>query len=194
MTVSPDSENRRPAAVLLLVYPRAGRYYTVFTKRTDRVGTHKGEVSLPGGGWEPGDRSLVDTALRETWEEVGVEPASVSVLAELEPVQTRGSNYLITPYVGLTGTTPVWVAHDREVAAVIELPVSEIDHPDVIRVEPMLIRGETRLVTYFVYDGHTIWGATAQILRVFHQRLRDDTLLLPDGRPLRELVLPAIAK
>ena len=58
----------------------------------------------------------------------------------------------------------------------------------------MLIRGETRLVTYFVYDGHTIWGATARILRVFYERLTNGGLLLPDGRPLRDLVLPAVAR
>lgn len=184
------SANRRPAAVLLLVYPRAGEYFTVFTKRSHRVGTHKGEVSLPGGGREAADPTLGHTALRETHEELGVDPSGVTLLKELEQVWTLGSNYLISPFVGYSPETPTFDVQVEEVDVVIEIPIAQIGHPDVSRTEPFLIRGEWRMVSYYMYEGHRIWGATAKILQTFYEELTSGQIVLPDGRPLQQLVLP----
>ena len=90
-----------PAAVILPLYQKDGEYHILFTKRTEHLEYHKGQVCFPGGGCDEQDKSLVDTALRETFEEIGVRPLDVEILGQLDNMGTVSSSFLITPFVGL---------------------------------------------------------------------------------------------
>jgi 8-oxo-dGTP pyrophosphatase MutT (NUDIX family) len=157
-----DVHGGKDAAVLApLFVDGAGDLHAVFTRRRHDLRRHPGEISFPGGRRDPGER-LVETALREAHEEIGLPPALVDVVGALEPTPTFVTNYAIYPFVGLIEPGFEWVVADREVAEVLELPLSAI----------AAARGERRLVrkgipfrtpTYEV-GGAMIWGATARIL------------------------------
>ena len=88
------------SAVLLPVYQKQGQYHILFTQRTDNVRDHKGQISFPGGAYEEEDGTLINTALREASEEIGLSPGDVEVLGELDDMATIGSGYIISPFVG----------------------------------------------------------------------------------------------
>jgi 8-oxo-dGTP pyrophosphatase MutT (NUDIX family) len=154
----------RPAAVLLpLVEARAP--WIVFTKRTDELPRHPGEISFPGGMRHAEDPDLLATALRETNEELGISPDAVDVLGALSPLQTFTSGTAIVPFVGRLEADPVFSANPAEIAEVLEFPVARL-----LEVEkPMAWHrdGETFWGHVYELDGHTVWGATARILNEF---------------------------
>lgn len=160
-------ENRatRSSAVLLLLFDRDGETYMVLTRRTETVGTHKGQISLPGGMREASDESLLHTALRETHEELGISPHLVDVILQLPDVDTVVSNFTITPFVARLSAPPSYMAAVDEVAEVLEVPMSVLLNPDVYREEEWPEASVRRYV--FRYGDHVIWGATARILREF---------------------------
>jgi 8-oxo-dGTP pyrophosphatase MutT (NUDIX family) len=158
----------RPAAALVLVYPgRNGEAYIVLTERVEYGDHHhSGEVSLPGGKADPGDADAVATALREAAEEVGLDPdaAGVEVVGRLDALWIPPSNFLVTPIVALAARRPVFVADPREVAAILEAPVTAF-LPDVV---PVIVdpdpRGRPLRYGAYVVEGRIVWGATAAIL------------------------------
>ncbi len=154
-----------PAAVLLLLYPKAGGYRILLNKRSDSVEEHKGEIALPGGRWDEGDSDLLDTALRETYEEMGVLPSDVQVLGGLDDVATI-SKYAVRTFVG-TIPAPYPFAPNEEVAEVIEASVSCLLAPGSCRGDAWVAEGRIRHRPAFGYRGHLIYGATAQILGRF---------------------------
>jgi 8-oxo-dGTP pyrophosphatase MutT (NUDIX family) len=157
------------SAVLVPLYPGAGgRVHAVFTRRRDDLRRHPGEISFPGGRRDEGE-ALMDTALREAHEEIGLARAAVDVLGALAPVATFVTNYAIYPFVGLLEAPPAWVVADTEVAEVLELALDDVRAG----------HGERRLVrkgipfrtdTYEV-GPHLIWGATARIVADLLRRL-----------------------
>ena len=135
--------------------------HVVLTKRRDDLRRHAGEISFPGGRREPGER-LVDTALREAHEEVGLPPDRVKVVGALPPTPTFVTNYAIYPFVGLIEPGFEWVLADTEVAEVLELPLRAVAAAEGER--RLVRRGiPFRTTTYLVGD-HLIWGATARIV------------------------------
>jgi 8-oxo-dGTP pyrophosphatase MutT (NUDIX family) len=170
--VQPPSEGRRPAAVLvpLVDGPEPS---IVFTKRTEDLSRHPGEISFPGGLSHDEDPDLLATALRETEEELGLSPDLVDVLGSLEPLQTFTSGFTIMPFVGAIEADPVFTANPAEIAEVLEAPVAKL-----LEIEaPMSWSRNGRTWWGYVYelDGHTIWGATARILHDFLQHLREES-------------------
>lgn len=166
MVVPVPTGRERPAAVLLLLYERAGEPVTLLTRRSQHVGGHKGEISLPGGSPEPGDESLYATALRECWEEIGVPPEAVTLVGVLEPVLTVISNFAITPFVARLAR-PAFTPNPREVDELIELPLRRLTEPGALREELWERDGVPRTVYFYAHGEHVIWGATARILRQF---------------------------
>ena len=159
---APSGRPWRRAAVLFLLYERDGVIYTCFTQRTATVATHRGQISLPGGAYEPRDGTLVRTALRETFEEVGIQPEAVEVLAELEPEYVAVSGFLVTPVIGRLAESPTFRPDPREVERVIEVPVATLLDPASVRIED---RGTyVRQSPVYRHGEHEIWGATARIL------------------------------
>jgi 8-oxo-dGTP pyrophosphatase MutT (NUDIX family) len=151
------------AAVLLPIVDR-GEPMILFTKRTDRVGSHKGQISFPGGVVEPTDQTMLDAALRECEEEIGMPRASVEPLGALDDTETVATSFVITPFVGLIRQPVAWQPDGEETERVIEVPYAALVEEGSFRVEMVERDGVTRPVYYFDYEGDTIWGATARIL------------------------------
>jgi 8-oxo-dGTP pyrophosphatase MutT (NUDIX family) len=164
----------RAAATLLLLYPDHDGELTVpLTVRHADLRSHAGEVSLPGGAVEPGDPDRAAAALREAHEEVGVEPASVRLLGNLDEVWIPVSNYQVRPFVGAMSARPRLIPQAQEVAAVMELPVRRLLAPDAVDEEEIDIRGYRLRAAVYRYGGERIWGATARTLAMFAQVVRD---------------------
>ena len=165
---------RRESAVLLLLYPHAGDDCVVFQVRTELVAHHRGEISLPGGSRDPGDPSLVHTALRETDEEIGVAPDAVEVLGRLDDTVTRASNYRITPFVGAVVADAGAVATaraTREVTELLYVPVEHLLAPDSRAWKVVDGDGVPVPTPAFRFEEHLIWGATARIVTQFVELL-----------------------
>ena len=151
------------AAVLAPVIERDGVAHLLFTKRADHLGEHPGQMAFPGGGREPGDGTLYDTAVREADEEIGLRREEVELVGRLDDIRTV-TRYAVTPFVARVPDR-AYVPDDREVAEIAVLPVPALadlanyeserrDHPHY---------GEVR-IHFFHVDGYTVWGATARIL------------------------------
>jgi len=161
----------RPGAVLVLLYPRDGELYLPLTRRTDRVATHKGQISLPGGAQEPEDASLWETALREANEEIAVDPAAVRYIGALSPLLIPASNFNVHPFVGYIDEAPAFRPDPTEVAELIQLPLRGILEPSVKAHETCTLRGRQVEVSFYRYQQHVVWGATAMILSEFEALL-----------------------
>lgn len=164
--VRSEREHRvgRGAAVLAAVYEHEGEAFVVLTRRSAALRVHGGEVSFPGGGQDAGE-DLPDTARREAWEEVGLDPASVEIIGELDHLSTITSDSFIVPYVALLPARPTLVASPDEVAAVLHVPLAELLDPAVYREERWHLFGTDRPIYFFELVGDTVWGATAAMLR-----------------------------
>ncbi len=157
----------RPAAVLLLIYDRADEAHLLLTKRADHLPSHPGQISLPGGGHEPHDADLAQTALRETEEEVGIRREQVRLIGRLDDVNTMATGFIIRPYVAVADSAPTPRPADAEVARIIEVPVAE-----VLRVDAGLPADAGIALMRYPLDGEDVWGATARILRTFSEVAR----------------------
>jgi 8-oxo-dGTP pyrophosphatase MutT (NUDIX family) len=151
------------AAVLLPIVDR-GEPMILFTKRTDRVGHHKGQISFPGGVVDPTDASLLDAALRECEEEIALPRAAVEPLGALDDTETVATSFVITPFVGLVRQPVAWQPDGEEIERVIEVPFAALVADGSFRIEMVIRNGIEHAVYYFDYQGDTIWGATARIL------------------------------
>jgi 8-oxo-dGTP pyrophosphatase MutT (NUDIX family) len=157
------------AGVMVLVYDKESAPHILLNKRSQYVEKHKGEIAFPGGAREKSDSTILDTALRETWEEMGISPDDVTVLGELDDIVTI-SDFVVTPYVG-TIPTGYDFSPNIEVAEVIEVPVAALLDTAHLRDDVRIVDGSTRRRATYAYDGHLIWGATAMILEGFVQIL-----------------------
>jgi len=157
--------SRTSAAVLVPIYYKQGQYYILLIKRTEWVEKHKGEISFPGGARNESDRTLLDTALRESAEEIGLAPDRVEVLGELDDEISVKTNYVITPFVGLIPWPYQFKVDGVETEELIEVPISVLQDSGYSRQE---LREGKPVTTYFYnYQGRIIWGATARILNKF---------------------------
>jgi 8-oxo-dGTP pyrophosphatase MutT (NUDIX family) len=162
-----DAPDAKVAAVLLLLYHQEGEDRILLTVRTDTVEHHKGQISFPGGAVHDADADLSVTALRETWEEVGVRPEDVDVIGRLDGMVTT-SNFLVAPYVGVLKTTPYeYLPSELEVAEVIEPPLAELLAEGTLVWEERELQGQVRLLPAYHWNGYRIWGATARMLQEF---------------------------
>jgi len=152
------------SAVLMLLYPYKNTIYTVFMQRPDEIGLHSGQISFPGGKVEDIDKSLIDTAIRETHEEIGVNPTEVVSICQLTDLYIPVSNFVVTPVVAYIKQRPVFVPNAREVKFVIEAPLSELLLPETKKMKRFTQREFEFDAPVFNINGHIIWGATAMML------------------------------
>jgi 8-oxo-dGTP pyrophosphatase MutT (NUDIX family) len=164
-----DVSGGTDAAVLVALYLERGELRAVLTERREDLRRHGGEISFPGGRHDPTDADLLCTALREAHEEIGLPPEAVDVIGALQPTPTIATGYAIYPFVGLIEPGQEWKLSPREVADVLELPLSEVLAGYGRR--RLIRRGlPIRTDTYVVQD-KLIWGATARILADLFDRI-----------------------
>lgn len=155
------------AAVLVLIYEHHGQHYVVLQKRSEHVKDHKGQVSFPGGGMDPGDPDLVFTAIRETHEEIGVHPDDMEIIGQLDDIVTI-SNFRVTPYVAWLARYPYeWRFSDPEVAYLLEVPLDHLLDPSTLIPDRRVIRGREVVLPSYQFGDDLIWGATARMLTNF---------------------------
>lgn len=154
------------AAVLIPLLYKEGEWHVLVTQRAQTVEHHKGQISFPGGACEGQDADLLATALRETFEEVGVPPEAVEVLGVLDDFPTV-TNFIVTPFVGVIPYPFTYRPNRYEVESVVEVPLFFLRDPAHLRVEQRERGGHVFDVLFWDYGPYTIWGATAQILKEF---------------------------
>jgi 8-oxo-dGTP pyrophosphatase MutT (NUDIX family) len=163
------------AAVLIPVLASAPEPRLVFTRRTDTLTRHPGEISFPGGIADPGEDPAA-AVLREAEEELGLSPSDVELLGALEAVHTRVTQILIVPFVGMLWADPRFTPNPAEIAEVLEFPLSALAS---VGAEREFEWEGTSFQTYvYDMDGHVIWGATARILWSFIDLLQ--TTVIPE--------------
>jgi 8-oxo-dGTP pyrophosphatase MutT (NUDIX family) len=170
----------REAAVLVPLTLLKGVATIIFTRRPEGLRRHGGQISFPGGVRDPGDVTPLHAALRELQEEVGVPPERVEVLGMLDEIPTI-TEFRVLPFVGRLPPDTVLAPDPGEIAEVLEVPLSALLEPSRQRVEKRFLLGAERDIYFFEYGGHTIWGATARILR----NLLDQAAGLPAWKGLR---------
>jgi 8-oxo-dGTP pyrophosphatase MutT (NUDIX family) len=155
----------RKGGVLALFYPCNGNICLVFIKRTEYPGVHSGQVSFPGGGLEDVDKSMVETALREAEEEIGVDRKSVIPVGILTELFIPPSNFLVTPVVGYTHEKPDFRPDPDEVDRILEVSLDDLLKDGTVQEQEITIFPAIKLrVPCFYVEGEVIWGATAMIL------------------------------
>jgi len=159
--------NRVPSAVLVPIYCKQGEYYILFTKRTGKVKAHKGQISFPGGAYQDGDRALVDTALRECAEEIGLTADKIEVLGELDDNITLSTDYVISPFVAIIPWPHSLKVNQQEIEEIIEVPISALLDKNSLRQGTEIVDGKAVTIYFYHYQGKVIWGATARILNQF---------------------------
>lgn len=159
-----DSSNATLSSVLILIYKDENVLKTVFILRQTYDGVHSGQVSFPGGRLEEKDKSLTETALRESQEEVNIDPKKVQILGTLSEMYIPPSNYLVLPVVGYQDSRPDFIPEKSEVADIIEADFNFLFDNALIKETLLDVRGYKIQAPYFDVDGHIIWGATAMIL------------------------------
>lgn len=162
----------KDAGVLLLLYSHGGGLHIALTRRCDHLADHAGQISFPGGLREPEDHSLVDTALREAREELGLDPDALELLGPLTPVEIPVSGYRIHPWVAYSPRRPAFRPDPCEVAELLEVPLALLLDPATLARETWVIRGFETDVPFFLVYGHKVWGATAAVLGEFIAMLR----------------------
>jgi len=162
-----QTEGLTRAAVLIPMYHKAGEWYLVLTKRTETMEYHKGQISFPGGAHYEEDASPKDTALRESWEEIGLAPADVEILGELDDTATYVTRFLISPFVGVIPYPYDFKANPEEVEEVISAPLDVLLDKRNFREEMQQIDGQFVSQYFYRYGDKVIWGATARMLKQF---------------------------
>jgi 8-oxo-dGTP pyrophosphatase MutT (NUDIX family) len=163
----------RTAAALLLLYPREGGVAVPLTVRGHGLARHAGQISLPGGASDPGE-TIVQAALREASEEIGIDPSSVRVLGELTPVHVLVSGFTLHPIVGVTETPPDFIAAPGEVEEILEISLDDLRDASRIRRGVRIREGLAIEYPYFDLVGHQVWGATAMVLGEFICLLQEE--------------------
>ncbi len=164
-TSNPSGKEPKCAAVLIPLTWFGNEWHLLYTRRTDKVETHKGQVSFPGGACDPGEETPEQTALREAQEEVGIRPQDVRLLGKLAPMLTVTS-FRVTPVVGVVPWPYAFRVENAEVARVFTLPLAWLaDRQN--RWEFKLPGREYGLIVYHPYDGELLWGATAMMTDTF---------------------------
>lgn len=172
--ITPSLNGYRPAAVLVPFLKIQDEWRLLFTRRTMTVNSHKGQVSFPGGSSEGCDHSPEETALRESYEEIGLRPQDVTILGRM-PSMATVSKFLITPVLGLINWPYPFTTSSDEVSRIFTIPLEWLADPDNreerLRIHPSGI--EEQVIYYKQYDGEMLWGISARItvnlLKVLNQ-------------------------
>jgi 8-oxo-dGTP pyrophosphatase MutT (NUDIX family) len=168
-------ENLKSSAVLIPLFYNEGRCHVLLAKRSEEVDFHKGQVCFPGGGPEPRDSNLLQTALREAEEEIGLKAEDVEILGELDDNPTYTSGYVISPFVAFIPYPYPFKLNHKEVEEIFSVPLLALMDEAIFRQDYYTMPDRSWPGYAYEYEGHIIWGATARILRQFTELLRCET-------------------
>ena len=152
-----------PAGVLIPLIQRSSGLTVLLTQRSAELKHHAGQISFPGGRMEADDRDIAHTALRETWEEVGIEPAQVTIIGYLPPMPTI-TGYAVTPSIGLVEEQHRLVLDSNEVESTFEVPLAFLMDGSNMQQSEREYQGQRFPVVEFRFEDYRIWGATAQMI------------------------------
>jgi 8-oxo-dGTP pyrophosphatase MutT (NUDIX family) len=165
-----QKKNYRPeqtrAAVLIPVVTQSAEPELLLTQRTDLVEHHKSQIAFPGGVVDPEDKTIIDTALRETEEELGIPSGMIEVIGTIDEVSSP-SRFLITPVVGIMTAIPLLRLNQNEVESAFTVPLSFFTDEANMRIEYREVEGKKREVYFYKFGDKIIWGVTAYIIRIF---------------------------
>ena len=166
--------NYKEAGVLLLVYKKNNQAHLVFIERTNYGGVHSAQIAFPGGKKEDIDNNLLDTALRETFEEIGVSIKSIVTIKEMSKVYIPPSNFLVSPYLAFSNTPINFILQKDEVQSIIEISLDEILNDKNKHYSIMNTSYANNIeVPVFQFNKFKIWGATAMMLSQFKDILTE---------------------
>jgi 8-oxo-dGTP pyrophosphatase MutT (NUDIX family) len=163
----PEGLEAMESSVMILLFPYGIKHEVsiVLIRRPQYNGVHSGQIALPGGRFEPGDEDPATTALRETYEEVGIEPKEIRIIGKLSELYIPPSNYNVHPFVGYLNYSPCFYKDDDEVEEIIVIRLSDIINDAAILTKEFKVSsGLVIEAPCFVVDGYEIWGATAMML------------------------------
>lgn len=161
-------------AVMIVLYPDAGKIYFPLMQRPPYQGIHGGQVSLPGGKREETDSSLIETAIRETFEEMGVKIADHEVIGSLSDLNVTASNFIVKPIISILDSKPDFVRDPREVEQIFKAEIQHLIHPRTLQETELTVAREIRLkAPFFNIEDKVVWGATAMILSEFVEILKE---------------------
>lgn len=153
------------SAVLVPIFCKDGEYHILFTQRSEQVPQHKGQVSFPGGAKTTTDATLMDTALRESREEVGLKAEDVDIVGELDDTPTTTSGFNISPFVAFIPYPYKFTMSPFEISEIFSVPFSALLHKAKKRKERYNFGGQVFVGYTYEYQGRVIWGATAKIVQ-----------------------------
>ena len=156
----PDNSKNKLAAVMIIIF--GNEPMLLMTERPKTMNHHAGEISFPGGMWKVGDEDLLETAIRETYEELGIKISRSSVIGQLTPVTTLNSGFTITPFITILDKLPT-IIPNSEIASVLRIPMFSFLKTIEDDKDP-LHKSILEMYT-FRYNNHLIWGASARMLK-----------------------------
>lgn len=168
-----ETKNPKTAAVMMLFYPKNGRTHLVLIVRNSYQGVHSAQIAFPGGKYEPRDQIFENTALRETHEEIGIDPSRIEIKKAFTRLYIQPSNFMVYPFLGICKEEIVFIPDNDEVADIIELPLSVFLSDDlVVSVNITTSYAEKIMVPAFKIREHIVWGATAMMLSELKEVLK----------------------
>ena len=166
-------KNPRKAAVLMLLYPKQEQTHLVLIERNSYEGVHSAQIAFPGGKFENEDVEYETTALRESEEEIGISREQIKVIRPFSPLYIPPSNFLVHPYLGIANETLHFVLEPKEVASIIELPLSDFLSDALLHETKLTTSYATDIaIPAFKINEHIVWGATAMMLSELKEVLR----------------------
>jgi len=164
--VSKEMTSPKKGAVLILLFKKSNKLYFLLTERADNLKFHGGQISFPGGLFENKDKTLQQTALRETFEETGFRVLENQIIGKLTPLYIPVSNFQVFPFVAFSPTIPKWRKNNSEVKLLITVSLTDFLCQSPLEMEKT-IAGEKVKIPYFWVSNKVVWGATAMILNEF---------------------------
>jgi 8-oxo-dGTP pyrophosphatase MutT (NUDIX family) len=160
-----DPATTRQSGVMIMLYEKEGKIFFPLIQRPEYDGVHSGQIALPGGKKEESDKDIIETALRETFEEVGIEKSEIQILGTLTPVYIPPSRFWVNVVLGYHSAIPSFTPDDHEVASIIEFPLTRLFEENNFEERGVITSGNlTMKAPGYLYQDYFIWGATSMIL------------------------------
>ena len=164
----------RDAGVLILLYQKKGEIYVAFILRNEYDGPHSGQISFPGGKSEKSDKNIIDTALRESHEEIGINPEKVKIVGQLTPLHIPVSNFMVYPIIGIYEDEPIFKADPNEVQKILEVKLKDLIDSDNCTTKEFHYGEISFTAPIYCPNNITIWGATAMMLSEFLEIVKNN--------------------